>query len=176
MTTNNISARRNIFFTNENTYYFLITGLCFSLIFLIIIFILFALPFSEIYLGIKYGDRISCSSKIINIPLKNWLILKGSITLLNIFSLATVFAFTDKTIAYYIIYIINIIFSVYNIAWLITGSIIFWGYCKNLEPENINILMYFSLILGYIGFFNQITFLNKNFENKKKDQKPLLDL
>ena len=72
--------------------------------------------------------------------------------------------------------IINIIFSVYNIAWLITGSIIFWGYCKNLEPENINILMYFSLILGYIGFFNQITFLNKNFENKKKDQKPLLDL
>ena len=47
---------------------------------------LIALPFSEIYLGIKYGDRISCSSKIINIPLKNWLILKGSITLLNIFS------------------------------------------------------------------------------------------
>ena len=171
VTIKNVSERSNLFSIDENCFYYLITGICLSFKSIII---LFTLPISEIYFGINYGDEVNCSTNIFNLSLKNWLIIKGSISILNIFSFATMVGCGNKSICNYIFYIINNIILTFNIIWLIIGSIIFWAYCKNLEPVNINTLMYFSLILGYIGFLNQIAILNNNFQTEKP-KKPLLD-
>lgn len=150
-------------------------GICFTILFSLISFILFALPISEIYFGINYGDSVNCTSRTINLTLKNWLVIKGSLAIVNILTFSPMFLFNNKSLVYYICYIINSFFLIFNLSWLIVGSIIFWVDCKNLEPANINTLMYFSLIFGYISYLNQIAFFNKNIENKK-NEKPLLDV
>jgi hypothetical protein len=45
-------------------------GFLYVIIFCLFIFCLFALPVCEIYLGINFGDQISCSPKTIDLSLK----------------------------------------------------------------------------------------------------------
>jgi hypothetical protein len=51
-------------------------------------------------------------------------------------------------INYILFYIVNL-FNLFNFSWIITGTVIFARDCNNL-PSDINILMYFSLIYGYL--------------------------
>ena len=127
-----------------------------------IAFILFCLFFtvtiSEIYIGIIYKDIISCDSPLsLYISLSNWLVIKGSST---IFSLLLYFPYifsSHKSICYCITYILNFIINTCNLGWLIIGSIMFWGYCINLQPTLLNNYLWISLITGYIYICNSVT-------------------
>lgn len=139
------------------------TNLCFIIIFLLL------LPISELYFALNYGDQISCQTQ--PITLKFWLNIKGVYTLLITFLLIISYYLNKKSFLIY--YIIRLIGVFFNFLWLIEGSVLFWQYCNNLKPYNINILMYLSLIIGYITLF-QIYALNKIEKNDPK--KPLLEV
>ena len=139
-------------------------------IFTILIFILI-LPIIEIYYGAYYYDNIDCVS-IINIPLSLWLIVKGLYTIFNI--CIYVAFFNNNCGKLSILYLMTLI-NIFSFVWIILGSIIFWRDCISCKPIEINILMYFSLIIGYFNIlfsFSQNNYMLKS-DNKKK---PLLEI
>jgi hypothetical protein len=118
-----------------------------------IILCLSIFPIIELYFGIKYKDTFLCDTTI-NINLSTWLIVKGSV---SIFSTILIFLtiLSDKNSLIYCIFsALVILYKIFLIIWLIIGSIIFWKDCTNLEENDLNIFMYFSLILGFLSFLH----------------------
>ena len=116
--------------------------------------LILALPITQLYFGCYYVNLIPCDSGIIPIPIPIWLIVKGSVNIFEIIA-ALCMLFTRKS-ALFISYIMSVIYALlllFNLSWLIVGSIIFWKYCSNIEPDSVNTLMWCSLILGYISVF-----------------------
>jgi len=163
-------------FRNNNTitcidlmnYFCLLTCL-----FIISLFILI-LPILEIYFGSHYYSEIDCVSSI-KIPLSIWLIVKGSVTIMNIFNICIYVAIVNndfgKILSLYLMSLTNI----FSFIWLILGSIIFWRDCIDCKPDDLNVLLYFSLIIGYMNIMFGFSHNNYILQNTKK-KKPLLDI
>lgn len=134
---------------NSNCYLYCCSGV--SILCLTVF--LFALPVTELTLSLIYRDDIICNSDI-QVTIFEWLVLKSSINiiLLLIFFILSIFDNKDNYL-YSFIFFTYYLFGVFNFAWLIVGSIIFWRDCYNLEPYSINILMWVSLIMGYINIY-----------------------
>ncbi len=129
--------------------------------------VILSLPIVEIVFGILYFNQINCISDV-GVSLDIWLIVKGSTSILTICTVGTVL-YLQSIFTLPCIYL----FQLFNLAWLILGSVIFWRYCSNLIPDSINILMYVSLILGYISFLYSLKHSNSNTE---KNNRPLLNV
>jgi hypothetical protein len=121
-----------------------------------VITILLGFPVIEIYYGIFYFNKIDCISSI-NIPIDVWLIVKGLSSMLNIISSCVIIKneIRSKIIFSHILIVNNI----FTFIWLILGSIIYWRDCSYCKPESVNILMNFSLILG---FMKNLTMISQN--------------
>jgi hypothetical protein len=64
---------------------------------------------------------------------------------------------------YYKIYGIFNLFTLFFFAWTITGAVLFWRDCKNLQPQNVNTFMWICLIswcvcICYNSHFAQFMF------------------
>lgn len=147
---------------------------CLLICLIIVLFFILILPIIEIYFGTRYYNNIDCVSTI-KIPLSIWLIVKGSVTIINIFNICIYFVVINndigKLLSSYLMYLINI----FSFIWIILGSIIFWRDCVLCKPDDLNILMYFSLIIGYVNILSGLSQNNYILNNNKK-KKPLLDI
>ncbi len=126
---------------------------CSSMLFFCMLVCLLALPVSEMTLAILYRNEIVCHTDLY-VNVFEWLIVKSSISigiLLSFFIL--VILSNNETCCYSFVTIIYYLVSIFNLGWLIFGSILFWRDCYNLSPSVINILMWFSLIIGYINIY-----------------------
>jgi hypothetical protein len=134
---------------NSNCYIYL----CSSTLFFCMMTCLLALPVSEMTLAILYRNDIVCHTDLY-INVFEWLIIKSSINILLLVSFFILFVLNSKeTCCYSFLFVIYYIISVFNLGWLILGSILFWRDCYNLSPSSINILMWVSLIMGYINIY-----------------------
>ena len=146
------------------------------LISLIFSFFFLTIPLLEIYFGLVYKDLIICETNII--PIYQWLIIKGTINIINVLLFITIFLSYYKSLTYCLIIPIVFLIKFFNLFWVIIGLIIFIRDCPLIKPKEINIFMYISLIIGIINIFN-ITFLNyheKNYHEKKNKNIPILDV
>ena len=133
-----------------------------------------AWPISEIIIGIYYKDNLICPSRDPELTLYKWLIVKGTVTISTI-GLLTFFTITVKnTFSEILIKFILNVSNIFNLCWIIFGSYIFWGHCSDLTPNNINIYMWFSLILSYLFILNSAGFQKS--VSEKKSKTPLLDI
>ena len=115
------------------------------------IIIIFGIPITEIVIGFNYYDKNTCDA-FLDIGL--WLIIKGFVALI-VGSCVGIYFYYHDTVrnnlcTLCLIKIINLI----NLGWLIVGSILFFKYCLDLEPKELNIFMWISLILGYLSLLN----------------------
>ena len=145
---------------------------CFGLSFLFIFIILLTIfPIMEIYFAITFGDDVVCDSSL-NISIKNWLLIKASTSFVVTALVILCYMASNKSCLYYLVKPITVLFNLFYLVWIIIGSIIFWRDCINLQPQQLNTFMYFSLIFGYICIFNMLTAtFNKEEEEKKKKKK-----
>ena len=136
--------------------------------------IILAWPISEIAIGIYYKDQLICPNYSPEISIDNWLIIKGSttITIFGILSLS--FLTIKKTLCYSFTKFILGLSNIFTLGWIIFGSYLFWGNCKDLTPNSINIYMWFNLIFSYIFMFNSAN--AQNALDVKKSKTPLLDI
>ncbi len=148
------------------------TSFCLKLFFIILI-LFFGLPltFCDIYYA--YTDHTCVSSHVdkINLTLKDYLVVNGILTgcLLFLMILATII-FTDNNAPYIMTIgpIILVIASLFNVAWVVIGGVIFWGYMDNsLCSNEVYNYVFASLIIKFIsvglGLFSNN---NKNKDNK----------
>ena len=134
---------------NSNFYIYYCTGLSI----LCMTAFIFALPVSELTLAIMYKNDIICNSDI-NVSIFEWLVIKSSINIALLLLFFILSIFNDKDICcYYFLFFIYYLVGIFNLVWLILGSILFWRDCYDLEPYTINILMWVSLIIGYINIY-----------------------
>jgi hypothetical protein len=136
------------------------TAIEFSFIYLITLTCLLALPITEITFGIGFMNEVNCES-IVSIPI--WLIVKGSVKTVSTIAGLSYHLMDIKSLCAYFLFI-HIVCNMFLLAWVILGSIIFWRDCPNLEPKNVNTLMWFSLILEIIFLLGS----QKSMERKKK--------
>lgn len=130
---------------------------------LLIFGMLLAIPIAELVMRHKYYDDIVCHSPIMS--LQQWLLVDGVFGIIT----ATLFTITlagvvaalsqssdDLTCFFVGIGIILYPCYVFNLIWLILGSIVFWRDCPNAEPTAINTFMYAVLIINYVMLYIQI--------------------
>jgi hypothetical protein len=137
------------------------TAIEFSFIYMITLTCLLALPITEITFGIGFRNEVNCES-LVTIPL--WLILQGSVKTVSTIAGLSYFLMDVKSLCAYFLFFIHIVCNMFLLGWVILGSIIFWRDCPNLEPKNVNTLMWFSLILEIIFLLGS----QKSMERKKK--------
>lgn len=131
--------------------------------------------------GIHYKNNIVCRNHFENIAitkLKNsigfplWLILNGVNGLQSIqLSVICICAKSccDKHRFYNIIVLyctFALIFAIlFNIVWTIIGSIMFWGGCNDLVPENVRVFYWYTLIIQIFGFWPNLVILYNRITN-----------
>lgn len=114
---------------------------------------LFVIPFIILDLYIAYSSD-SCLQEDHFITLKTWLevsgyTLVGSILIIGMLFYNMLQLKTTKTIFCFTLFFA---YSLFNLSWLIVGSILFWRDVSGCSPLTNNYL-YARLILGYISIF-----------------------
>ena len=126
---------------------------CSSIVFFCMLSCLLALPASEMTLALLYKNDIVCKSDL-HVNIFEWLVIKSSINIGLLITFFILFILNNKDTCYYsFMFSIYYIISLFNFGWLILGSVLFWRDCYNLEPTSVNILMWISLIMGYINIY-----------------------
>lgn len=139
----------------------MLTKLCCSLFGLLVALMVSAwliLPIIELHFGTKYSGQDICNSTIpITIP--QWLIVSGVNGVVYVFYLCLTLCalpalLYDCGVGCSICLVgfgcsISLISITFNIAWNIIGSIIFWKDCINLQPKELNIMMWCALFINY---------------------------
>ena len=106
------------------------------------------IPLIQILWGIIYFNSIKHCNSFISIPI--WLIINGIARIISCIIILNLLSINDNKNTN-IINIFKYFIYISRLAWMICGSIIFWRDCIHLSPESINILMYISLTVGYVG-------------------------
>ena len=144
----------------------ILSCLFFTICSIISIGIIITLPIVEIIFGIKYLNKISCHSEI-NIPLDIWLLIKGCYTFIIICCIGIYSLSGEKSIVKIFSLPFVYLLQLFHLIWVILGSIIFWNNCINSVTSELSILLYISLISGYMSFFSNSLLYNKTANNKK---------
>ena len=118
----------------------------FVLIPIIICFSIF--PIVELYFGIKYDNTFLCESSV-GITLTTWLIVKGTVSIISVFIIVLSYASDKDSLIYFISYLYVILYKIFLLGWLITGSIIFWKDCKNLKENDLYIRLFIFFTTKY---------------------------
>ena len=154
-------------------------GICFFCAMILVIIsglmICFGLPVTQFMFANKYENEITCHTDIVNIH--DWLIVDGCIiiTILISFLIERTTKYYWKERNYYTelcIIMFGCCLELPIIAWTVIGSIIFWNDCMNVNPLNIRILMWISLIFSYFGIIILTYILNDRRKHNKKIQSP----
>jgi len=120
--------------------YLLISSICICFVFY---------PAFEILMGTTYKNNVDCESTI-GIRITDWLIMKGVFTILNLFSVSLYLFSSKKSVTYCIIFPINILFNIFNFAWVIVGTVILYRDCIDFTPSDLNSFTKTSIYINYI--------------------------
>jgi hypothetical protein len=102
----------------------------------------------QIVYGTLNMNDITCDSFM---DISTWLIVSGATSIGSVVFLLLVL-FCRNHLDYssnFGKFCINV-WVTFDGAWLIVGSVLFWHYCKHLEPDHINTLMWCALIIGWV--------------------------
>jgi hypothetical protein len=136
-------------------------GMCTGMIVILALVLMFALPSAEIHIATNYASQVTCESSV-GVSFKAWLLVKGIVGILSVptalvivLTMALGKAAMDKIPLIGILLLLSSSFvlwiiSAFNFAWLIIGAVIFWRDCKNLDPLEVNNMMWASLIIGFV--------------------------
>jgi len=126
-----------------------------------------ALPVAQLIIGVIFKDEVVCETNIVSIP--NWLIIKGSSVLFMamfsfVFSIAK--AMKNNCIMRWlsVFCVLFYLSCLFNLGWLIVGSVVFWRDCNDLTPKPVNTMMWCSLIIDYVLIYIQLEFTKKEEE------------
>ena len=111
------------------------------------IIMLYIFPLCEIIIGSMYYDLYLCES-FLNISL--WLIIKGIISIILLTCIIFYYYHFQKIFNNISLSFLIFLLSFLYLSWNIAGSILFWKYCIDIEPEELNIFLWFSLFFGYL--------------------------
>ncbi|ATZ81093.1 hypothetical protein BMW23_1049 [Bodo saltans virus] len=130
-----------------------VIGFCGALLGILLSGLWLALPITQLVMQNMYADQMDCKSFV---PPRTWLIVEGVTSIVNVALLFFIIAgaLTQKKVlilAAGIASIPSIFLSMFKFAWLIVGSVMFWRDCSNMNPTQINTLMWCSLIIGYVS-------------------------
>jgi hypothetical protein len=114
--------------------------------------VLFTLPIIEIYMGIKHHKFMSCD---LSVPLSVWFITKGCVELITgliiNFVLYSMYISNKKMCAIsMLLHIPMLILTLFLFVFEIIGAILFLSQCEDIESTNVEILMWCSVIVGFI--------------------------
>ena len=156
-------------------FYCLMTYCCIIITSVFGIVMYLAIPISEIIIGVIYKTNLLCSDDSDNgitnlITLDKWLIIDGSVSVCFFFLIICWSISSNNTqlncCSICLLYLLNFV----NLTWAIIGSYIFFGNCKKIEPESINIYMIVIFTVSYISLCNNIV-IHHNSKTDKKDKK-----
>ena len=169
----NSRINTNIRTTNIINYEMVPLYLCGGMCGLLLFCLLFGLPTSEIVMGLYFREKLVCNTPLF-ISISEWLVIKGSISVIGIIILFVCFFSAKNSLLYCLILPVVYIINLFLLIWVIVGSILFWRDCPNLEPKEVNTYMWFSLIFGYIFVCNTISVNNSIYEKNEKPKSALL--
>jgi hypothetical protein len=110
------------------------------------------LGITEIAMGVHYKSQIECENNIMSVT--HWLILNGTIilciTLLPV--ITNPICPMDGPTKLCIPTTFYGLLAGFKIAWMVIGSILFWGYCSDFSPKATNSIMKAELIMELIIF------------------------
>jgi hypothetical protein len=115
-------------------------------------------------------DKSCVNENVGNINLKQYLLGTGIFTLLFVISnIICIFMIINKNIeneqlSISILYIVNIIGTLFTIIWNIIGAIIFWGsiYKENICSKDVSIYLFVVLIIRLLSIYGFIQQVNNN--------------
>lgn len=117
----------------------------------------------DVVYGVYHRNDNTCDS-FLNVS--DWLIIKGASTLGSIISFLFLLNFfatrqlltlgvtcqssllTVGSVFSMVLYFASLLFEY---AWLVTGSVIFWNDCRHLSPETMKNFLWATLIIGYVS-------------------------
>uniref|UniRef100_A0A6C0ECL6 Uncharacterized protein n=1 Tax=viral metagenome TaxID=1070528 RepID=A0A6C0ECL6_9ZZZZ len=150
---NSYIGRLKIKIGNINTFG-LAAYICVFLIYLVIN----ALPISELVIATKFKNDIDCESNV-GVSLYQWLITDAAmvISLVGFIFLLFTIAFITNSNGMmnimFVSFLLLIPYVIFNFAWLIVGSIIFWRDCVHVNPSEVNTIMWVVLLIKWIMMF-----------------------
>jgi hypothetical protein len=110
--------------------------------------ILSSLQIAQITIGVMYPN--SCKSSF-NLNVNVWLIVQGIGGCLQLVINMTMLYKKCLCMCGFS----RILLVLFQVIWMIIGSIMFWRDCYNCQPQTLNTMLWVSLILGYISIFIQ---------------------
>ena len=125
---------------------------CLSLLSFFCIALLNALYIIQIIFALYYPTN--CSS--FGLKVTNWLIIDGCGSIILFFNLVACIIFKKSAFACCLVFN-QIILTILKLAWLVTGSILFWRDTQTCVPKEINTIMCISLIIGFLNIIGQQT-------------------
>ena len=114
------------------------TMLCFQTLCLALC--LLPLPITQIIYS--YNNPVLCPANTFPFDINFWLYVEATSTLVMVFNAILMLSCSQVFV------ITHIIGSIFQTGWIIVGCIQFWRDCPTIEPQSINILMWFTLIAG----------------------------
>jgi hypothetical protein len=101
---------------------------------------LLPLPITQIVYSAN--NPITCPANTFPFDINFWLYVEATATLLMILNTILMLICSQVFV------ITHVIGSTFQMAWIIVGAIQFWRDCPTIEPQSVNILMWFTLIAG----------------------------
>ena len=119
--------------------------------------LLYVLPVVEVVYGSHYlNNNETCCQSDFNISIPEWLVIDGSSGLLfyTVFLYIIIYKiiYEDKlSISYIFAVTLFILSSLFKVAWIVVGSILFWRDCININPKQLNSIMWAVLLISIIS-------------------------
>jgi len=104
---------------------------------------LLPLPITQIVYSYN-NTPIVCPANTFPFDINFWLYVEATSTLLMAFNAILMLSCSQ------VFLITHVIGSFFQTGWIIVGAIQFWRDCPSIEPQSVNILMWFTLIAGLL--------------------------
>ncbi len=130
--------------------------LCIALAFLFVLGMFFSLPIAEIVMAEKYRQDMSCPNDLIS-PY-TWMLTEGIVGIF-IYGLcgilcALMITGSDSSKKTGVVLCIPLwLLSVFHLAWLIVGAVMFWRDCIDLETKSMNDFYWAVLIINFVSLY-----------------------
>ena len=101
------------------------------------------LPLPIVQIVYSYNNTpIICPANTFPFDINVWLYVEATSTLLMVLNAILMLSCSQ------VFLITHVMGSTFQMAWIIVGAILFWRDCPSIEPQSVNILMWFTLIAG----------------------------
>lgn len=135
---------------------------------LFILGLFFALPIAEIVMAEKFRGDMSCPNNIIS-PY-TWMLIEGIVGIFfkGLYGVNFVMYMYDKRDGITILVMPMYMLAIFNFAWTITGAVMFWRNCIDLETKSMNDFYWTILIINIVISFSTLVSNCCNDSNNKK--------